>query len=195
MVINTYNFHASLFVYNKPMRYFVPRLSKGFTLMELLVVISIIGLLASVVLASLSSARQKGRNSARVQQISQYIKALALYQSSSPTGGYPSVSGFVCLGDYPSPNSCWNNGNFSENTAFATALTPYIPSLPPGNKVGTFTGYIYDDSPVGSYRIWWMMEGGPIPPVPPTVNPYCQIAGATSPTLVSGNTRCEYSPK
>ncbi|MEK7122199.1 MAG: type II secretion system protein [Patescibacteria group bacterium] len=52
---------------------------KGFTLIELLVVIAIIGILASVVLASLNTARKKGRDARRVADIKQIQLALELY--------------------------------------------------------------------------------------------------------------------
>lgn len=51
----------------------------GFTLIELLVVIAIIGLLSSVVLASLNSARTKAQDSARLSDMDQVITALSLY--------------------------------------------------------------------------------------------------------------------
>ena len=52
---------------------------KGFTLIELLVVIAIIGVLASIVLASLNSARRKSRDARRIADIKQIQLALELY--------------------------------------------------------------------------------------------------------------------
>lgn len=65
------------------------RVQRGFTLIELLVVIAIIGLLASIILASLDSARVKGRDARRKADINQIRNALALYADDN-NGNYPS---------------------------------------------------------------------------------------------------------
>jgi len=70
--------------------------TKGFTLIELLVVIAIIGILSSVVLASLNSARKNGRDARRVADIKQIQLALELYFDANPTTGYPvALTGLV----------------------------------------------------------------------------------------------------
>jgi type II secretion system protein G len=63
--------------------------NKGFTLIELLVVIVIIGLLATVVLLGLNGARQKARDSKRVEDMNQVSKALEIFFNDAnayPTG-------------------------------------------------------------------------------------------------------------
>ncbi len=62
----------------------------GFTLIELLVVIAIIGLLSSVILASLSYARQKSRDAKRIAEITQTTRALELFYDSNQR--YPSTT-------------------------------------------------------------------------------------------------------
>lgn len=56
---------------------------KGFTLIELLVVIAIIGILSSVVLASLTTARTKGQDAAVQQQVSSIRPQAELYYASN----------------------------------------------------------------------------------------------------------------
>ena len=66
---------------------------KGFTLIELLVVIAIIGILSSIVLASLNSARKKGRDARRVADIKQIQLALELYYDAN--SNYPTSAQYA----------------------------------------------------------------------------------------------------
>ena len=56
--------------------------NRGFTLIELLVVVAIIGILSSVVLSSLSSARSKGSNAKIQQQLAGMRSQAELYSGS-----------------------------------------------------------------------------------------------------------------
>jgi len=59
-------------------------LQRGFTLIELLVVIAIIGILASVVLASLNTARDKGADAAVKSTINNLRAQAELYYDDQP---------------------------------------------------------------------------------------------------------------
>lgn len=60
----------------------------GFTLLELMVVITIIGLLATVILASLASSRTLARDTARASAVKEVQKALELSRNAN-AGNYP----------------------------------------------------------------------------------------------------------
>ena len=80
--------------------------SKGFTLIELLVVIAIIGILSSVVLTSLNSARAKGRDSRRASDLKQIANSVALLGETTAFGGCTTsgVLASACNTTTPGPN-------------------------------------------------------------------------------------------
>lgn len=67
----------------------------GFTLVELLIAVAIIGLLAAMVSFSVPYARARARDAKRVADIDQFMKALDLYVNQ--TGAYPLAVTPVCL--------------------------------------------------------------------------------------------------
>ncbi|OWK26705.1 MAG: hypothetical protein US76_02695 [Parcubacteria group bacterium GW2011_GWA2_38_13b] len=65
----------------------------GFTMVELLVVVAIIGLVVSLVLASFSIVQQKSRDARRVVDVDTLVKALHLYNNSFSV--YPIYDGYI----------------------------------------------------------------------------------------------------
>jgi len=89
------------------------RSKRGFTLIELLVVIAIIGLLASIILASLNTARSKSRDARRLEDMRTIQTALELYASNN--NGYP--------------NTGSNPSGSVDNWVYSLGTQPWIPGL------------------------------------------------------------------
>ena len=115
---------------------------KGFTLIELLVVISIIALLASIVLASLATARKKAQDAQVLSEMSQIADAMEIYNLSK--NGYPNPSpgsaNLYCIG----ATSCEVCGTVISSQlstpgfTFSNVTTPVVTS-----SCGANQGYVY----------------------------------------------------
>src|SRR5512135_1772221 len=109
------------------------RTQSGFTLIELLVVIAIIGLLSTLAVVALNSARQRSRDAKRVSDIRQIQTALEL--AFSETNNYPGASALT-LGGASSLVLCNNGGTatFQANTTgCSTIYMGLVPSNPSPN--------------------------------------------------------------
>ncbi|MDP3880993.1 MAG: prepilin-type N-terminal cleavage/methylation domain-containing protein [bacterium] len=69
--------------------------NKGFTLIEILIVVGIIGILSSVILVGLNSSRSRARDSRRITDLRQTQQGLELYYTKS--GEYPDTSSWANL--------------------------------------------------------------------------------------------------
>jgi prepilin-type N-terminal cleavage/methylation domain-containing protein len=145
------------------------RLTKrGFTIIELVIVIAIIGVLSAIVVASAVRSRSFGRD-AQVKSDTQILKlVLARAAQADPNQKYPgSASTWYCL---KTAGTCFRNGTTgaAASSALNTTLSPFLPGgtypTPPFSKSGEyrFDSYVYTPSApsvisgyTGAFIVWW----------------------------------------
>lgn len=117
---------------------------KGFTIVELLIVIVVIAILAAITVVAFNGVQQRARNSQTIAAVKDYIKIYSAYAVDYDV--YPG-SGNYCLGTGYPGGLCWDNRTYVENAAANTGLLNYAKSLP-----NPSTASVYRNATDGSRR-------------------------------------------
>jgi general secretion pathway protein G len=136
---------------------------KGFTLIELLVVIAIIGLLSTLAVVALNSAREKSRDSKRVADIKQVQTALELFFSDSSTGYPANPASNAKLGTAGGGRLCdqgWVASTVTCTNTTYMGLVPKAPTPEDGVCTSSTNPYTYTQTGSGSgYTIDFCLGG------------------------------------
>ena len=106
----------------------------GFTIVELLIVIVVIGILAAISIVSYNGIQNRSKNAQTTSALNNWVKGLQMYKADR--GSWP--TGWVCLGenykyglsgqDPTGSAQCRQTGTsgYTTNSTFNTAMAPYI---------------------------------------------------------------------
>lgn len=163
----------------------VNKKQSGFTIVELLIVIVVIGILAAITVVAYNGIQTRARNNQTIAAVNAWAKAIKLYTADK--GSVPGWS--ACLGGpygYGSDGTGTSGYQCRQDNAssginivggFNTAIAEYIGSSPPTPYMKSFVftttnwyrgAYLYNTSP---QRIDFVLEGN--------VSPCPGVAGMT----------------
>lgn len=174
--------------------------TSGFTIVELLIVIVVIAILATISVVAYNGIQTRANNTQTIDAVGQFVKAYSLYAADN--GDYPNAAG--CLGEgYPAPNNwclsqsgateCWGLGA-GASVAVNTALKPYMngkvasPSMQAVSCGSTtYVGvYAYYSAGTKTVNISMILKGDQTcPPMSPN-------SSAPTKVLAGDGTRCGY---
>lgn len=132
----------------------------GFTIVELLIVVVVIGILATITIVAYNGIQQRAHNAQTIAAVKDYAKIYMAYALDN--GSYPSSSNY-CLGDGYQDNLCWDNRTYTFSTSANTALKAYASNLPNPNTTRVYRnstdGYRAGILYVNSYVFRYQLEG------------------------------------
>jgi prepilin-type N-terminal cleavage/methylation domain-containing protein len=143
----------------------------GFTIVELLIVIVVIAVLATISVVAYSGIQARANDARMVSAVTQIEKALKLYSVDNGSvirGGYGSTTasnGAACI---DGNSGFFGTGAYTctvEDTLVASKLLPqgFTSSLPPNLYFGTSTGgasviMFYTCGTAGQYGLYWTLR-------------------------------------
>lgn len=130
----------------------------GFTLIEMLVVVAIFAILASLVLARVTSAKANARDAKRVESIRQLENALDLYKNSN--NSYPVCNPEVVING---ASDCLSAFLISAGAMSRTPVDPTGEGIGTCGQVDSFV-YCYQSADGISYAIRYHLETSTIKP-------------------------------
>ena len=104
------------------------RRTVGFTIVELLIVIVVIGILAAITIVAFNGIQTRSKNTQTINAMASYVKLLNLYKADH--GTYPQVTD-VCLGTGYPGGQCrggWSEDGSGINSVY---LADYLKGKPP----------------------------------------------------------------
>jgi type IV pilus assembly protein PilE len=124
------------------------RLARGFTLIELMVVVAIVAIIAAIALPSYNEQVRKSRRSDAIGQLGQLQMSLERWRSENPCYGLSGAGGcptFTASGTYPSLPDATQSPYYALAIASATptgyslTATPRSGSAQADDRCGTYT--------------------------------------------------------
>jgi len=149
---------------------------RGFTIVELLIVIVVVAILAAITIVAYNGIQQRASNTSRINSASQYIKLLSAYAVQN--GKYPTFTDGACFGTGYTSSQCSNSGLSSTSPATVTEQLTFnsqlssvgnIPNFAKLNSSATGNGsetgaFIYglgttNETPSRWYRLVYFLQG------------------------------------
>ncbi len=147
---------------------------KAFTLIEMMIVIAIIAILATLAIANFAGSIQKSRDGRRKSDLASIQKALELYYGDSNT--YPATM--------PAVGYCWYAGGSGSTCAANTSI--YMVKYPGDPKTGSAYTYC---GVSGNYQIYATLENKNDPQIIPVASLNYQC-GASPPCVIGATSYC-----
>lgn len=146
--------------------------NRAFTIVELLIVIIVIAILATVVIVSYNGITTSASNSATITAVEQFTKIIKEYAINNGTYpidvSYPCIgpTGSTCANVVDSTSACFGAGSASAHSTFNSMLSPYTQTMPNANSGSipcggkAYAGAWYKSSADGSSaQITYILNG------------------------------------